>query len=103
VYVGLTGLTCGIGIVLEPTIGGALSVSSVSWRWAFYINLLVVAPAAPAYIFLLPNHVDPRPGLSWRARFAEMDYLGKVLLMGAIITFTLAISWGGVTYPWKSG
>lgn len=34
-YVGLTGLTWGIGIVLGPIIGGAFSVSSVGWRWPF--------------------------------------------------------------------
>lgn len=102
-YVGLTGLTWGIGIVLGPIIGGAFSISSVGWRWAFYINLLIAVPAVPAYIFLLPNHVDPNPGASLRARYAEMDYLGNLLLMGGIVTFVLAINWGGVAYPWRSG
>jgi MFS family permease len=102
-YVGLTGLTWGIGIVLGPIIGGAFSISAVGWRWAFYINLLVAVPAAPAYIFLLPNHVDPRPGTGLRARFLEMDYLGNFLLISAIATFVLAINWGGVTYAWSSG
>ena len=102
-YIGLTGLTWGTGIVLGPIIGGAFSISAVGWRWAFYINLLVAVPAAPAYIFLLPNNVDPRPGISWRARWKEMDYLGSILLMGGIVTFILAINWGGVAYPWASG
>lgn len=103
-YVGLTGLTWGIGIVLGPVIGGAFSISPVGWRWAFYINLLVAVPAVPAYIFLLPNHVDPRPEISsLRARFAEIDYAGNVLLMGGLVCFILAINWGGVVYPWSSG
>lgn len=102
-YVGLTGVTWGLGVVLGPIIGGAFSVSAVGWRWAFYINLLVFAAAAPAYILLLPNHIDPRPGVSWRVRLAEMDHLGNLLLIGAILTFIMAINWGGVTYPWRSG
>lgn len=103
-YVGLTGLTWGIGIVLGPVIGGAFSISTVGWRWAFYINLLVAVPAVPAYIFLLPNHADPRPDItSLRARFAEIDYVGNVLLIGGLVCFVLAINWGGVVYPWKSG
>lgn len=103
-YVGLTGLTWGIGIVLGPVIGGAFSISSVGWRWAFYINLFVAVPAVPAYIFLLPNHVDPRPGMdSLRARLVEIDYLGNVLLIAALVCFILAINWGGVVYPWQSG
>ncbi|KAJ0114270.1 hypothetical protein J7T55_010659 [Diaporthe amygdali] len=102
-YVGLTGLTWGIGIVLGPIIGGAFSISAVGWRWAFYINLLVAVPAVPAYVFLLPNHIDPRPGISSRARFAEIDYIGNILLIGVLICFILAINWGGVIYPWSSG
>lgn len=103
-YVGLTGLTWGIGIVLGPVIGGAFSISPVGWPWAFYINLLVAVPAVPAYIFLLPNHVDPRPEItSLRVRFAEIDYLGNILLIGGLVCFILAINWGGVVYPWNSG
>lgn len=103
-YVGLTGLTWGLGIVLGPVIGGAFSISPVGWRWAFYINLLVAVPAVPAYIFLLPNHIDPRPDISsLRARFAEIDYVGNILLIGVLVCFILAINWGGVVYPWNSG
>ncbi|KAH9903907.1 MFS multidrug transporter-like protein [Xylariomycetidae sp. FL2044] len=102
-YIGLTGITWGLGIVLGPIIGGAFAISSVGWRWAFYINLLVAVPAVPSYIFLLPNHVDPRPGVSLKARWVEMDYLGNLFLVGAIVTFILAINWGGVIYPWNSG
>ncbi|KAG6358211.1 hypothetical protein INS49_014095 [Diaporthe citri] len=103
-YVGLTGLTWGIGIVLGPVIGGAFSISAVGWRWVFYINLLVAVPAVPAYVFLLPNHIDPRPEItSLRARFAEIDYVEKVLLIGGLVSFILAMNWGGVVYPWDSG
>jgi len=31
-YVGLTGLTWGVGIVLGPVIGGAFSDSTAGWR-----------------------------------------------------------------------
>lgn len=61
-YIGGTGLTWGIGIVLGPVVGGGFSVSSVGWRWSFYINLLIGAVCAPAYLFLLPSK-DPRPGV----------------------------------------
>ncbi|KAK6071131.1 MFS drug efflux [Seiridium cupressi] len=102
-YIGLTGITWGFGIVLGPIIGGAFAISSVGWRWAFYINLLVAVPAVPSYIFLLPNHADPRPGVSLKARWIEMDYFGNLFLIGGIVTFILAINWGGVIYSWNSG
>ncbi|KAL1880852.1 hypothetical protein Plec18167_003387 [Paecilomyces lecythidis] len=101
-YVGGTGLTWGVGIVLGPVVGGAFSESSVGWRWSFYINLLIGAVCAPAYIFLLPSK-DPRPGVYLKDRFKEIDVVGSILQMAALTTFILAISWGGVTYPWNSG
>lgn len=102
VYVSMTGFTWGLGIVLGPIIGGAFVRSEVGWRWAFYINLFIGAACAPAWLFLLPS-VDPRPGVPFKERAAEMDYTGIVLQMGAMVTFVLAINWGGVTYPWASG
>ncbi|TVY83737.1 Efflux pump DEP3, partial [Lachnellula suecica] len=101
-YIAATGLTWGIGIVLGPVVGGAFSESAVGWRWAFYLNLLIGAVAAPIWIFLLPNK-DARPGTPFKERAIEMDYLGIVLQAGAMTMFVMAISWGGITYPWKSG
>ena len=57
-YISVTGLTWGIGIVLGPVIGGAFSQSSVGWRWAFYINLLIGGVFAPVYIFMIPRSVS---------------------------------------------
>ncbi|KAF7554592.1 hypothetical protein G7Z17_g2759 [Cylindrodendrum hubeiense] len=101
-YISATGLTWGLGIVLGPVVGGGFSESSVGWRWAFYINLFIGAVCAPAWLFLLPSK-DPQPGVPYKQRAAEMDYLGTVLLMGGLTTFVLAMNWGGVTYPWNSG
>ncbi|KAF2877954.1 major facilitator superfamily domain-containing protein [Massariosphaeria phaeospora] len=101
-YISGTGVTWGLGIVLGPVVGGAFSESAVGWRWSFYINLFIGAVFAPAWLFLLPSN-DPRPGVSYKQRIAEMDYAGTVLSMGALTTFILAINWGGATYPWVSG
>ncbi|VBB81512.1 Putative toxin efflux carrier [Podospora comata] len=101
-YVSSTGLTWGLGIILGPVIGGGFSESAVGWRWAFYINLFIGAVCAPAYFLLLPS-IDPRPGVPYKQRIAEMDYVGTVMLMGGLTSFVLAINWGGVTYPWNSG
>ncbi|KAH8674491.1 major facilitator superfamily domain-containing protein [Tricladium varicosporioides] len=101
-YVGGTGLTWGLGTVLGPIIGGAFTDSSAGWRWAFYINLCIGGLCAPVYLFMLPNK-DPRPGVSLMDRAREMDYLGSVLTMGAFVSGVMALSFGGVTYPWNSG
>lgn len=101
-YISGTGFSWGLGIVLGPVIGGGFEESAVGWRWAFYINLFIGAAAAPAYFLLLPS-VDPRPGVPYRERLAELDYAGMVLLMGGLVSFVMAINWGGITYPWDSG
>lgn len=51
-YVGSTGLTWGLGTVLGPIIGGAFSDSSATWRWAFYINLVIGAVCAPVSLLV---------------------------------------------------
>ena len=102
IYVGGAGFIWGVGTVLGPIIGGAFTDSSAGWRWAFYINLCVGAVCAPVYLFMLPNK-DPRPGVSQRDRAREMDYIGAILTMGAFISGVMAVSFGGVTYPWNSG
>ena len=101
-YVGFTGLTWGLGTVLGPIIGGGFTVSSVGWRWGFYINLCVGAALAPAWIFLLPTF-DPRPGVPIKRRFAEIDFVGSILMCGAMVSGVFAIDLGGTQYPWKSG
>jgi MFS family permease len=101
-YIGGTGLTWGLGTVLGPIIGGGFSDSSAGWRWAFYINLCIGAACAPVYIFMLPNK-DPRPGVSLKDRAREMDYVGAVLTIGAFVSGVMAVSFGGLTYPWNSG
>ncbi|KFY41236.1 hypothetical protein V494_03125 [Pseudogymnoascus sp. VKM F-4513 (FW-928)] len=101
-YVGLTGLMWGIGTVLGPIIGGAFTDSSAGWRWAFYINLVIGALFAPVYLFMLPKS-DPRKGVPVLRRFKELDWVGTILLIGAFISFIMAVSFGGILYAWNSG
>ena len=51
---------------------------------------------------MLPNK-DPRPGVSLKDRAREMDYLGGILTIGAFVSGVMAVSFGGLTYPWNSG
>ncbi|CAG8953680.1 hypothetical protein HYFRA_00006569 [Hymenoscyphus fraxineus] len=101
-YVGGTGLTWGLGTVLGPIIGGAFVESSAGWRWAFYINLCIGAVCAPVYLFMLPSK-DPRPGVSLKNRCKELDYLGGFLTIAAFVLGVMALSMGGVTWPWNDG
>ncbi|EEP76519.1 predicted protein [Uncinocarpus reesii 1704] len=92
----------GLGSVLGPVVGGAFAISSATWRWAFYINLVIGALFAPSYLFLLPR-IDPRPGKSLREKLRMIDWISSVVFLGGCACFTMAISFGGAVYAWSSG
>ncbi|KAL4789040.1 major facilitator superfamily domain-containing protein [Aspergillus venezuelensis] len=99
IYLGITGMVWGTGTVLGPTIGGAFTDSSATWRWAFYINLCIGGLFTPVFLFMIPS-IDPRPGASTKARLAEVDWLGTIVFIGANVCIIMAIAFGGVLYPW---
>lgn len=101
-YMSLIAMFWGLGAVLGPVIGGAFSVSSATWRWAFYINLVIGAVSAPAFIFYLPA-IHPMKGVSIRTRIASIDFVGLILGAGVWTSFLLAFTMAGSQWPWKNG
>lgn len=101
-YMALIGSCWGIGAVLGPVIGGAFASSSATWRWAFYINLVIFAVSAPAYIFCLPS-IHPSQGVSVRTRIARLDFVGFFLGAAVWVTFLLALSMAGGQWELKDG
>lgn len=69
---------------------------------SFYINLVIGAIFAPAYILTLPN-IDFAAGLSWIQRLASLDWVAIVVFFAGSTCFTMAISFGGTVYAWNSG
>lgn len=100
-YLSLTGIVWGIGTVLGAVVGGSLGESAATWRWAFYLNLLVGVVAAPVYFLLLPDF-KPQEGVSLRTRFAQIDYLGTLLSICCLLCIIMAMNLGGVLWTWGS-
>ena len=67
--------------MLGPAYGGAI-VEALSWRWIFWLNVPQSAVIFMA-LFWLPNRQDSG---------AKVDYMGGVILVGALLVLSLALS-----------
>lgn len=67
----------------------------------FYINLVVGAVFAPAYLLLFPAN-DPRQDLKFVAKLSLLDWPGTIIFLGGSTCLITAISLGGVVYEFAS-
>ncbi|OQU94038.1 hypothetical protein CLAIMM_00458 [Cladophialophora immunda] len=100
-YNSIIGMVWGLGAILGPLVGGGFATSSATWRWAFYINLVIAGVMAPAFIFLLPTH-QPDPDKTLWDKLRHMDWLGIVLIAALYTTYTLALTFGGAQWAWDN-
>ncbi|KAK2009457.1 MFS general substrate transporter [Colletotrichum eremochloae] len=98
-YVSMVMIFFTLGSFLGPIIGGAI-VDNTTWRWVFYINLPICAAALPlVFLFLRVNH--RREG-TIAQRLGRVDYSGNFILVCAVVSILIPLTWGGTTYSWKS-
>ncbi|AOA63788.1 Vacuolar basic amino acid transporter 5 [Komagataella phaffii CBS 7435] len=93
----LFGIVFAISSVLGPLVGGVFT-TEVTWRWCYYINLPV---GGFATALLLYAFNPPRPKFTW-SKIREIDYIGISSFMAGIVLILLAMSLGGINYPWNS-
>ncbi|KAK3382215.1 putative MFS transporter [Lasiosphaeria ovina] len=102
----LIGLWMGVfmmSTIVGPLIGGAFT-SNATWRWCFWINLPVGGPIVAMLLifFKIPKHIQPMPA-TWKEILLQLDLPGFSLLLTSLVSFTLALQWGGQTKPWSDG
>ncbi|KAI4233072.1 MAG: hypothetical protein L6R40_007195 [Gallowayella cf. fulva] len=91
----------GGGTVLGPLVGGAFAESSATWRWAFYINLVIGAIFAPTLVWILPS-IALKNDVPVLQKLRTMDWLGIAIFFAGATCFTMAINFGGTLYAWSS-
>jgi predicted permease len=69
----------------------------------FYVNLPIggLAAAVVFFFFKTPDNARPTKA-TLKEKLLQMDFIGAALMMGLIISFILALQYGGQTHPWKS-
>ncbi|MEV4927086.1 MDR family MFS transporter [Streptomyces roseoverticillatus] len=89
----MIGIMLPVAFVGGPLLGGFLT-DTLSWRWAFYVNV----PVGLAAILAVGKGVRLRTERTG----GRIDYPGAALLTAGILALTLLSSWGGTTYAWTS-
>jgi EmrB/QacA subfamily drug resistance transporter len=92
-YMGLIGSVFAVASVAGPLLGGFL-VTSLSWRWVFYVNVPIGIVAVVIVTTRLHLHTPHRQH--------RIDYLGATLLTGGVGALILLATWGGTEYSWGS-
>jgi EmrB/QacA subfamily drug resistance transporter len=90
---GVFGGLFGLSSVIGPQVGGWL-VDSLNWRWVFYINLPVGVLATILIAMALPKHKAPGK--------VVFDIPGMATMIVGVVSLLLALTFGGVDYPWGS-
>ncbi|KAI5951245.1 hypothetical protein KGF54_004319 [Candida jiufengensis] len=91
-------VTFAVASVLGPIIGG-LFTSNVTWRWSFYINLPIGGFALVVFLY---SFRPPTPKGNYLQQLKEFDFVGLVLMIGGVVVFMLALTFGSSNHSWNS-
>ncbi|MEU8800326.1 DHA2 family efflux MFS transporter permease subunit [Spirillospora sp. NPDC048819] len=89
---GVWGAVAGVSTVAGPTVGGLL-VTSLDWRWIFFVNLPIGALVLVMAVWILPGHTR-----GVRHRF---DLLGVLLASASLFCLTFALT-EGQKHDWNA-
>ncbi len=94
-YQGYMAGVWGFASIAGPVVGGYVT-DHLSWRWIFWVNL----PLSIVALVMCNRALKMLPVRHIRAR---IDYTGAALLTGAVASWLVVLSSGGVEVPWNSG
>ena len=101
IYLAALSSMFGTASVVGPILGGALT-DKASWRWCFWINLPFGGIALAAVFFFFSNPSRQHASMTTKDKLKQIDGLGALFLICAIVCLLLALQWGGTVHPWRS-
>ncbi|EIW60814.1 iron permease [Trametes versicolor FP-101664 SS1] len=97
-FQGLVVIAWAFAAAIGPVVGGSLA-QNASWRWLFYINL----PLAGIAFALVAVFLRVRtPEGTIREKLGRLDGTGNFLIIAGTTLALIALTWGGITYPWTN-
>ena len=101
-FIGSLGSAFGISSILGPILGGYLT--SVTWRWCFWINVPIGALSLVLLLLLAPTTPPAdKAADTWRGRISQLDPFGFLLIAPTVICFLFALEFGGQDKNWSEG
>ena len=93
-YQGFVSGVFGLSSIIGPTLGGFIT-DTLSWHWVFFINIPFGVIVILMFLFFFPHF---RPD----TRKHKIDYFGVATLILSVVPAMLALTQGGIEYPWGS-
>jgi EmrB/QacA subfamily drug resistance transporter len=93
-YQGYISGVFGLSSIIGPTLGGFLT-DSLSWHWVFFVNIPLGLLVVALFIKFFPNI---RPDNLKH----QVDYSGLSVLILTVVPALIALTGGGIDYPWAS-
>ncbi|KAH8801449.1 major facilitator superfamily domain-containing protein [Xylogone sp. PMI_703] len=101
-YMSGFGVCWGIGTILGPVVGGAFADSGATWRWAFYINIVIAGVLGPIWLYFIPT-LDPQLSKPLSQKLKDIDWLGSILNAGIYVVWVMGLTFGGAQWAWSDG
>ena len=93
---GYANIWYGLGVGLGGVFGGWMN-DTIGWRWAFLIQVPIIAVSGTAVAFLVNVPVKETD----RSRLKRIDFLGSILLVTSLVLLLLGLNSGGNIVPWS--
>jgi MFS family permease len=100
---GMVMATSCLELVFGPILGGVIVYRS-TWRWIFYLNLLLSGASLVCLFPVLGRRTAEQISAvsSLRATAKQFDWVGNILLPASSVAILLPLTMGGTMYAWNS-
>ncbi|KAJ3578732.1 hypothetical protein NPX13_g1830 [Xylaria arbuscula] len=99
-FQGVVVSSLGVSVSIGPVLGGILT-ERVSWNSNVPVGVAVII-AIVFFVRIQASSDQVNHGLPLKTKLRQMDAVGTVLFIGAVVSLLLVLQWGGQLYPWNS-